>query len=250
MYRPHAVAALAALLVLGATACSPKEVVEDPATSPSGTSASDAPPAPAGDPREAVNTALAATVEQTSYTMVVAAPEVDITTSIDYENRLMSMIVDGKVDGDGVKGEIRVVDGQGYLNFTDTSGGGVDTGGKWLVMPPEEVTEDDPFVTLKAIFDSKELVGAKAEVTAESAGVYKITPSGSTFELGEFLGEMTDPGSGAFKATELRLSVGTDGLVSTMEFTDAKSAKIVISMSDYGSPVKVDKPADSEIMGG
>jgi len=246
--RPHAVAALAALLVLGATACTPK-AAEEPPVSPSGSSSDDA-PAPVGDPREVVETALAGSVKQDSYTMVVTAPEVDITTSIDYANKLMSMIVDGKVDGDGVKGEIRVVDGHGYLNFADTSGGGVDTGGKWLVMPPEDVTEDDPFVTLKAIFDAEQLIDAKAEVTAESAGVYKITPGGSTFELGEFLGEMTDPGSGAFKATELRLSVGGDGLVSTMEFSDAKGAKIVISVSDYGVPVKVDKPADSEIMGG
>lgn len=246
--RPHAVAALAALLVLGATACSPKEVVEDPA--PSGSSSVDAPPAPVGDPREAVDAALAGSIKQTSYTMSITAPEADINISIDYTTQSMVMTVDGKVGGDGVKGEIRVVDGKGYLNFADTSGGGVDTGGKWLAMPPEDVAEDDPFVVIKTVFDGKDLLEAGAEVTVESPGVYKITPGDSTFHMSEFLGEMTNPGTGAFKATELRLSVGADNLVSTMEFSDAKGAKIVISMSDYGTPVKVDKPADSEIMGG
>jgi hypothetical protein len=90
----------------------------------------------------------------------------------------------------------------------------------------------------------------EATVTAESPGVYKITPAGSAFRLPDFFTDLTDPGTGTFKASELRLSTTPDNLVSTMEFADANGAKIAVSVSDYGSPVKVDKPADSEIMGG
>ncbi|GIG71255.1 hypothetical protein [Phytomonospora endophytica] len=250
--RPHA-AAVAALVLFGATAtaCSPKEADQDvaPPPSQSGSPSSDTPPAPVGDPREVVETAMAASMKASSYTMTVTTSKVEVTISIDYGSKTMSMLVDGTVDGDTVKGEVRVVDGKGYLNFTDPTGG-VDTGGQWLAMAPEDVAEDDPFTVIKTIFDAGDLLGPDAQVTAESPGVYKITPAGKTFDLPEFFTELTDPGASEFQATELRLGVGADGLVSTMELTDAKGAKTLVSMSNYGIPVKVDKPADSEIMGG
>lgn len=249
--RTHATA-LAALVLFGATAtaCTPKEADQDVAPPPSSSSpSSDTPPAPVGDPREAVEAAMAASMKASSYTMAVRTDKVEVTISIDYGTEMMSMLVDGTVDGDTVKGEVRVVDGMGYLNFTDPTGG-VDTGGKWLAMDSADVAKDDPFTVIKTIFDAGDLLGAKATVTAETPGVYKITPSGKTFDLPEFFTELTDPGASEFQATELLLGVGADGLVSTMELTDAKGAKTLVTMSDYGAPVKVDKPADSEIMGG
>ncbi|MEV0645113.1 hypothetical protein AB0I28_07605 [Phytomonospora sp. NPDC050363] len=246
--RPYA-AVLAAVVLFGATACSDKDSA-DPA--PSGSPGSSAPagsaPPAGGDAaaRAAAEEALAASLAENSYVMTVTAPQMNVEIAVDYKGGRMRMKVDGTVEGETLDAEVRVIDGKGYARYSGL--GENPTDGKWVPMSEDDLQgPDGPFV-VKSIFDPGQLIDEGAAVTAEGANVYKITPGSGTVVLPGFFSDMIDSGGTEFVPVSLLMGTDEQGRVSTMELVGADGAKVMLSVQDYGSKVKVDKPADSDIM--
>ncbi|HEY1180582.1 MAG TPA: hypothetical protein VGF17_30870 [Phytomonospora sp.] len=246
--RPLAAgAALAAVALLG-SACGK----DDPATPNAGSSSTVE--EQVVDARAEVKAALEKSAQQSALKMSVEMTGMTIDAHVDTtaKTSLMHMVTEG--DGQKMEMEMLTIDAITYIKYV--SGGIADqVKGKWVKVDAATLGQDELFT--EDLFDAEEMLKEGVTVTKVTDGQYKIElGAGEGPDVGGLFGGLTggdetpDAGASAGPTTVL-VDVNADGLVTAFTSEGAEPGQsATVTFSDYGTPLKVEKPADKDIVEG
>ena len=245
--RPLAAGAVLVAVALFGSACG-KDDAADP--NPSGSAPAEEQTV---DARAELKTALEKSAEQTSLKMEMESTGVHIVTRVDVTAEAAHMVSRTETDGDTLEVEMLTLGPDTYVKYI--SGGLAEVmQGKWTRVDSASVGTDK--VLSDNYFDTEDLLKDGVVVTKMDDGRYKVElGAGEVPDVGGLFGGLTggeepDP-SASGRPVAMIIAVNSEGLVSSLTAEGAtEKENVTVGFSDYGTPLKIEKPADEDIAEG
>ncbi|GIG71256.1 hypothetical protein [Phytomonospora endophytica] len=247
--RPLAAGAVLAAVALLGSACGK----DDPATpkDPAGSSAAEQGADTAV--RDELRAAMEKSSQQTSLKMSMQMAGMTVDAHIDTAAKASHMVTKAGDDGDAMEIEMLTIGPDTYVKYV--SGGMAEQmKGKWARVDAASVGQDKPLAD--GFFDAEAMLKDTVTVTKLAEGKFKVElGAGETPDVGGLFGGLTggetpDP-SASGGPTTLIMTLTADGLVSGFASEGmAPEETVTITFSDYGTPLKAEKPADKDIVEG
>jgi len=248
--RPLAAGAVLAAVALFGSACGGEDTPSP--NDPAGSSGAEQPADTAA--RDELKAALEKSALETSLKMTITMSGGTIEAHIDTAAKTSLMKMDMEASGESMKMEMITIGADTYVKYL--SGGIADqVKGKWVKVDTATLGQDDVFAG--EFFDADALLTDGATVSELAEGRYRVElAAGEGPDVGGLFGGLTGGGdepdpSASGGPTSVVITVGADGLVSGFEAEGATPEEsATVTVGDYGVPVKVEKPADKDVIEG